>query len=589
MDNRASIKAVITADDRASNALKHFGNSVESVGHKVAKIAKIAAIGVAAAGAAAVAFGVAAVKAYSEAEDGIEQTRAVIKSTGGAAGVTAKQVTELSQALQKVTKFSDEEVRSAQNMLLTFTSIGKDVFPQATKTVLNMSTALGQDLKSSSIQLGKALQDPIRGITALRRVGVNFTDAQKDVIQGLVDTGKTAEAQRLILKELEVEFGGSAEAAGKTFSGSLARLKNNLNDVQETIGFVIVDAIQPFTQAIANAVNAIDWEEVIDNTIFVLKNLWHNYIVPITQAVVDLATRFYNFLNPSLSALFRTIQSNLIPALNQLWKNIIEPLIPVIGVAFAAAVWAAINALNVIIKVVSSLTSFLSQHRVVVLAVVAAFTAWYATMKIAAGFNALYNFIALANARLFTLTAQAGGARGALSLLNRSMSTFGGFGILAGAAVLAAAAIIDAANRTKAAWDAAMRSVQSASSSDDAVIRQLRQLQKTGTAEQKARATKTLQGLAAGGAFASGGFTGQGSPSEIAGVVHKGEYVLPPNMVDQNRGLPKMAVPNINVSVNVGVYAGSEVEKRKLAAELYRALQDVASSKSMTVAQMLGG
>jgi len=30
-----------------------------------------------------------------------------------------------------------------------------------------MSTAMGQDLKSSAIQLGKALNDPIQGVAAL--------------------------------------------------------------------------------------------------------------------------------------------------------------------------------------------------------------------------------------------------------------------------------------------------------------------------------------------------------------------------------------------------------------------------------------
>ena len=175
----------------------------------------------------------------------IAQTESVLRSTGGVAGVTADQVTKLASAFQQSTKFSDEQVRSAENLLLTFTSVGKDIFPLATQTILDMSTALGQDTKSSAIQLGKALQDPINGITALRRVGVNFSDAQQEVIKNLVDTGQQAEAQRLILKELQTEFGGSAEAAGNTFSGSLAKLANQFNDVQEAIGGMIVSGLTP--------------------------------------------------------------------------------------------------------------------------------------------------------------------------------------------------------------------------------------------------------------------------------------------------------------------------------------------------------
>lgn len=172
MQNQANIKAVITADDRASAAVKNFGNNVEGIGGKAKKAFKAVGIAAAAVTTAVVGFGVASVKAFSEAEDGIAQTNAVLKSTKGVAGVTAKAVDDLASSLQSVTKFSDEEVRSAENLLLTFTKIGKDIFPEVTKTVLDMSTALGQDLKSSSVQLGKALQDPVLGITALRRVGV---------------------------------------------------------------------------------------------------------------------------------------------------------------------------------------------------------------------------------------------------------------------------------------------------------------------------------------------------------------------------------------------------------------------------------
>src|SRR5262249_44701468 len=140
------------------------------------------------------------------------QLQAVLKSTAGVAGVSAEKALSLSKALEQQTTFGDEAVLSAENLLLTFTNIKDDIFPDATKTVLDMSVALGQDTKSSAIQLGKALQDPVNGILALRRVGVNFNDDQKKVIENLVNTGHSLEAQKLILKELATEFGGSASA-----------------------------------------------------------------------------------------------------------------------------------------------------------------------------------------------------------------------------------------------------------------------------------------------------------------------------------------------------------------------------------------
>jgi hypothetical protein len=158
--------------------------------------------------------------------------------------------------------FSHDAVLQAENLLLTFTSIGKDIFPQATKTVLDMSTALGQDLKSSSIQLGKALQDPVMGVTALRRVGVNFTKSQQEMIGVLVKTGHSLEAQKIILAELANEFGGSALAQTKTFSGQMKMMKNDLDDVKEEIGKAVVPVLRSLVDSIRPVIDSVrKWME----------------------------------------------------------------------------------------------------------------------------------------------------------------------------------------------------------------------------------------------------------------------------------------------------------------------------------------
>ncbi len=179
----------------------------------------------------------------TDAQAGLAQTNEVIKSTGGVAGVTAQAVLDLATKYSHLTQFSDDTVQSASNMLLTFTNIGKNVFPQATKTVLDMSQALGQDTKNSAIQLGKALNDPITGVSALQRVGVTFTQGQKDAIKAMMDTGNMAGAQGVILKELSKEFGGSAEAAGKTFPGQLKILGQNFDDLKQNIGDAVIPVL----------------------------------------------------------------------------------------------------------------------------------------------------------------------------------------------------------------------------------------------------------------------------------------------------------------------------------------------------------
>lgn len=282
----AQIKAVITAEDKASSVLRDFGKSVDNgVTNALegARAGSFALLG----GLTALAGGAyLTVKAFSESENMAAQLDAVLKSTGGAAGVTRDEALSLSQALQSQTTFSDEAVLSAENLLLTFTSIGKDIFPQATQTVLDMSIALGQDTKSSAIQLGKALQDPILGVTALRRVGVNFSEAQQDVIKNLAETGRSAEAQQLILQELNKEFGGSATAAAATFTGQLKQLWNMINDVMEIIGKIIADAIRPFIQSLMDTFKALGGAEGVGRLFVDMLKTLQPYLPVIVGAIM---------------------------------------------------------------------------------------------------------------------------------------------------------------------------------------------------------------------------------------------------------------------------------------------------------------
>lgn len=246
----------ITADDEASAKLGGITNSLKA--NKEGLMAIGAAAGVAFAGIAA--FANDSIKAAQEHENAVAQLNAVIKSTGGAAGITAQAAIDLSEKMQNLTTFDNDAVLATENLLMTFTAIGKDTMPQATETVLNMATALGEDTKSAAIQLGKALQDPILGMTALRKVGVNFSADQIAVVKNLIDTGQKAQAQQLILKELNNEFGGSAAAAADTYAGKQKQLANQIGDVQKTIGQALLPVIGQLVSALVPIVTKIgEW------------------------------------------------------------------------------------------------------------------------------------------------------------------------------------------------------------------------------------------------------------------------------------------------------------------------------------------
>ena len=131
-----------------------------------------------------VTVGIEKFNVQQKAEATLEQT---LKSTGFAAGLTAIEIKNMASELQALTVYGDEAIIGSSNLLLTFKNIGEDVFPRAQKAILDVSAAMGQDLKTSSIQVGKALNDPITGMTAMSRVGITFTDVQKDLVKGFVE------------------------------------------------------------------------------------------------------------------------------------------------------------------------------------------------------------------------------------------------------------------------------------------------------------------------------------------------------------------------------------------------------------------
>lgn len=175
----------------------------------------------------------AIISASAESEAAMRQLEARIKSTGGAVGLTAKQISDSAKAFQNASTFDDESILSAQTRLVQFGTIADQVFLDATQAVLDLSAAMGKDLSSSALLVGKALNDPVKGLTALTRVGVSFTDQQKDQIKALVEAGRAADAQRVVLDGLATATAGAARAARDTLGGALTALQNTLNDLLE--------------------------------------------------------------------------------------------------------------------------------------------------------------------------------------------------------------------------------------------------------------------------------------------------------------------------------------------------------------------
>ena len=336
----AELSFVVKAIDQASGTLNSVNNEIDGMHTKSSKLGGMLkgglALGATAAVAGIAALGTVLVQSVKEAQAAQEvsaQLDAVLKSTGGAAGMTRDALEEQALALSKVTRFEDDAILAGNAIMLTFTNIGKDIFPRATQATLDLSTAFGMDLQSATMMVGKALNDPIKGLTALGKAGVQFTEDQKEMISAMVEAGDVAGAQTLILAELEKQIGGSAVAAGSTMTGQMEIMKNALGNVKEQIGGallpVLTEMLNKFGPGfIEMATQFADW--------FVTKGLpalqsFGQFIELKVYPVLDKFGKWFEVtILPHLINFINFIINDVIPALDTFGKWMDANVFPVL-------------------------------------------------------------------------------------------------------------------------------------------------------------------------------------------------------------------------------------------------------------------
>ena len=231
------MKAFSTSSQNLTRGLQKTGAKMKSIGKSMSMYVT----------APIVAMGSLSLKAFDEQAKALAQVEAGLKSTGNAVGFTSKQLEKMAEKLQQNSLFGDEEIlKGATAQLLTFTNIAGVQFERTQQAALDLATRLDGDLKSSSIMLGKALNDPVANLSALSRAGIQFSTDQKQTVKTLVETNRLAEAQTLILNELEKQYGGSAEAASRAGLGPLQQLQMAIGDLSEEFGKIIAEYLIPF-------------------------------------------------------------------------------------------------------------------------------------------------------------------------------------------------------------------------------------------------------------------------------------------------------------------------------------------------------
>lgn len=244
--NTAPLKGDIA---KAKGMMTGLGASMTGVAGGFKKFGLLAGT-VAVAGVALLVGGLAScVKEAMEAQKVMAEVESIIRTTGGAAHISAKEIDTLSQSIRDKTGYDDEQVQSAAAMMLTFPKVrneigkGNDIFSQAVDLSADMARKFGTDMPQAAKLLGKALGEPVRGVTALQRMGVMLTDQQKDMVKAFVESGDMLSAQKVILSEVATEVGGVAEAYGGTLQGKIDIVKSKFGDLKEAVGNALLPAL----------------------------------------------------------------------------------------------------------------------------------------------------------------------------------------------------------------------------------------------------------------------------------------------------------------------------------------------------------
>jgi hypothetical protein len=202
------------------------------------------------------AFAIKGVQEAQQSAAAIAQVEAALASMGPVAQRSSDQLKRAAESFEGSSLFeADVILKQVTANLLTFGNIAGEQFDRAQQAAIDMATRLGGEPQAAAIALGKALNDPIKGITALTRVGVQFNEQQKAQIKTMVEAGDAAGAQRVILAELERQFGGAAQAAQD--ADPINRFNDALNSLAETVGNVLLPVLTPIVEGIAGFAKSI--------------------------------------------------------------------------------------------------------------------------------------------------------------------------------------------------------------------------------------------------------------------------------------------------------------------------------------------
>lgn len=247
-DSLAFQEGVGDAEKRLKSAQKSMAKTADKfkmIGGAISAFVTAPMIGMAA----------AAVQGAKSQAAAMAQVDAAIASMGNQAKLSGEELSKFADQLELKSLYdADEILKKSTANLLTFGNVAGQNFKLAQQAAVDLATRMDGDLQAATLMIGKALNDPIKGLTALSRAGIQFSEQQKEQIKAMQAAGDVAGAQAIMLAELNKQFGGAAEAAAK--ADPMRKVMVKLGQAGDAIGEKLLPIIPVLAAALVSVLDA---------------------------------------------------------------------------------------------------------------------------------------------------------------------------------------------------------------------------------------------------------------------------------------------------------------------------------------------
>lgn len=581
----ANVKAIISADDRASGVISGVGNSFGKLAGAVG-VGTLAAQGFSKALDAVVNAGKSAIKQAAS----FEQTRIGLENMLGSADKARALLGDISKFAAE-TPFEFPELAQATRQLVAFGFNAEDAFGTM-KQLGDVSAAVGAPINDLAYLMG-TLRTQGRAFTvdirqfAQRGIPIyeylaKVLKTNEQAIAGMIEAGKIGFPE--VQKAFEMmtaeggKFHGTMAKQSKSLDGLFSTLKDTFGQLgRELVGITtegdivagsVFDRLRNATAGLIEALPRLisQMKEIANSIVPVLKD-W-------AVTMMNIAINVGQFLQPKLQALWETIVASL-PTWEKFYNEILKPLAQLLGVALVTAIALVIDGLNLLLTILKPVLEVMAANKEMVFLLVGAFAALKVAMMVQGAVAAFTTAMAAARTQIAI-------TRGALAAPWAMPA-------------IAVAAAVASLWEVKKAADAIRQAVNDVNNAANAAANlanegQMRTLQQQATKARAmgdtAAAARYANALRAMGGNALGGNVQAGVPRIVG---EQGKEVFIPTQ--SGKIVPNHEIGGggqINITVQAGAFMGSQQDAREYAMRIAEALKDVAGMKGTSVTQMLG-